>query len=372
MLTKRILIADDEEQTSFCIALALKMKNYKTVIANNGEQALQIIKESQGTSEQIDLLACDIEMPKVTGEELINRLNELKIRIPTLVITGYGNKDLVVRLMRKGCRDFIDKPFDPDEIEKRIHLILAEDAGNMLEHKRMETMARIGLRTSQLVHDMNNILCGTRGYVDLAFTTIEENHPTHDYLTQIKKATSRAADICKTLLAASRGSELRVFAPTEINSLVERSAVMLGDVIPANITIETRTNTTPLWCAVDAERIQQALFNLGINAAQAMPEGGRLQLECSAVESNDTRAIRLAVSDTGVGIPENIIGRIFDHGFTTRIEGTGIGLHTVQEIVQEHGGCIMVRSELKKGTTFTIDLPELVSASASSERISQE
>jgi signal transduction histidine kinase len=368
MVSKKILIADDEAQTCFCVSVALKMKGYTTVIADNGEKALQIIEESSKSSEPVDLLVCDIQMPKINGEDLIDRLNELKIKIPTLVITGYGEKELVVRLMRKGCRDFIDKPFESSKIEERVDMIFAEDSKNALENKRLETLARVGLRTRQLVHDMNNVLAGALGYTDMALTSVEDTRTTQTYLTKIMKTTSRAAEICQTLLSSSRSTETPAFAPTEINYLTKKAAAMLKDVVPANISIEIKTESVPLWCVVNAERVQQALFNLGMNASQAMKDGGRLSLCCESAESKNTQVVRLTVKDSGSGISKENLTKIFENGFSTRKDGNGIGLHTVKEIVEEHGGTIKVDSEPGKGTTFTIDLPSKGSASASSER----
>jgi signal transduction histidine kinase len=372
MPNKKILIADDERQTTFCISLALRMRGYDTVVAEDGEKALQIIRDSQGTSGPIDCLVCDIQMPKVNGEELIDNLNALNIKIPTLVVTGFGEKELVVRLMRKGCRDFIDKPFEPAEIEERVGMIFAEERKNALEKKRIETMAKVGLHARQLVHDMNNVLGGTIGYADMALDLMEKDHPTYSYLTKIFKTASRAAEICKTLLAATRCTETPVRVPTEMNSLTQRVAEIIKDIVPENITIETKTDTTPLWCTVNAERVQQALLNLGINGAQAMPEGGVLAIQCVGGVEKDSHIVTITVSDTGQGIPRNLIDKIFEPGFTTKKGGNGIGLPTVKEIVEEHKGTLRVDSTAGKGTTFTIDLPEREATSASNKRSTHE
>ncbi len=368
MAQKNILIADDEAQTCFCISVALKMKGYTTVIAGNGETALQIIQESAKSSTPIDLLVCDIDMPKISGEDLIDRLNELKIKIPTLVITGYGEKELVVRLMRKECRDFIDKPFEPVEIEKRISLILAQEESALLEKKRLESLAKAGLRTRQMAHDINNVLTGALGYTDLALNSVEDTRATQTYLAKIMNSASRAAEICQDLLAASRCKEPPAFVPTEMNSLTQRAAAILKDVVSQDISLEVETASTPVWCNANAERVQQALLNLGINAGQAMNGGGILFLQCKGTTSESGKVVRLTVKDTGVGIPEKNKKKIFENGFSTRKDGNGIGLHTVKEIVDEHGATIAVSSELKHGTTFTIDFPDLESTETSIER----
>lgn len=359
MTGKQILIVDDEERTCFCISLALKMKGYRTVVADNGERALQIIRECRNTQAPVDLMVCDIQMPKLGGEELIDKLNELKIKVPTVVITGFGEKDLVVRLMRKGCRDFVDKPFEPADIEDRIRMILAQDDKVALENRRTETMARIGVRTSQIVHDMNNVLCGTLGYADMAIEGTDEDHPNRRILTKLAGAVNRASQICRTLLAATRCTDEPSLVATEMTSLVQRTGDILKDVISSGIAVEVDTGVAPLWCKANAERIQQAILNLGMNAADAMPTGGRLALECSRAVRGGQTTVRIVVSDTGTGIPEAVRSRIFDLGFTTKKTGTGLGLNTVNEIVNEHNGTIQVASAPGAGTVFAIDIQEL-------------
>ncbi len=372
MNKKRILIADDEEQIRFCISLALRMIGHDAVTVDNGYSALQEIERSKINNQPFDLLICDIQMPGLTGEDLIDALKTRFLELPFLIITGYGEKALVVRMMRKGCRDFIDKPFEPDEIEKRVEMIFTEDNNCILEQKRLETLAKVGLHTRQLVHDMNNVLAGTQGYADMALEGLEQNHPVRTYLTKILRTTNRAAELCSNALAASKCTEPDPFKVTEMNSITDRTAEILRDVVAENVTIQTKTDNVPVWSKINAERIQQALLNLGINAAQAMPSGGKLTIACSRTEKNNIKVIRLSVSDSGVGIDKSIISKIFDNGFSTKDGGNGIGLHTVKEIVREHGGTIRVDSCLELGTTFTIDLIEQETVPVSIERTIHE
>jgi signal transduction histidine kinase len=357
--SKNILVVDDEEQIRFCISLSLRMKGYNAICVNTAEKALQEIEQSIQVNRPFDLLICDIQMPGMTGEELIDKLQSKLIQVPFLVITGYGEKALLIRLMRKGCRDFIDKPFVPSEIEERVEMIFAEDNKVALENKRQESLARVGKRAREFVHDMNNVLCGTLGYADLALEGIPKDHPVHQYVTKISKTTSVASELCQTLLAASRCDESTAIASTEINSLVERVGAIVRDVIPSNITMEIKTNSVPVWCTLNAERIQQALLNLGLNAAQAMPDGGSLGLECAETEYDGKHIVRFTISDSGKGIPSENIKKIFQDGFTTRQDGTGMGLTTVKEIVKEHQGTIHVDSVMELGTIFIIDIPNV-------------
>ena len=121
---KHILLVDDEQNTLLTIQFILEVANYKVTTANNGKEALDKILEAKKSDDKIDLLVLDIQMPCLTGLELIDELNRLDINIPILVITGYRNKELVIELMRKGCGEYLDKPFDDEELIKRIAMLL--------------------------------------------------------------------------------------------------------------------------------------------------------------------------------------------------------------------------------------------------------
>jgi len=112
----RILIVDDEQHTRTSLRLIVQRLGHNPVCAQNGSEALELLLERHSASEPFDLMLCDLQMPVITGEELIVKMKQRRINTPVLVITGVGDKESVVRLMRLGCRDFIDKPFSPQEI----------------------------------------------------------------------------------------------------------------------------------------------------------------------------------------------------------------------------------------------------------------
>jgi DNA-binding response OmpR family regulator len=121
---KRILIVDDEPSFRFGAAIALKKSGYKTSEAGDGEEALTLILNAQKRDEPFDLLLVDIEMPKMSGIELMDELKKNDISIPIFAFTGFGNKELIIELLRKGCAEFLDKPFEPQELVKRVGGIL--------------------------------------------------------------------------------------------------------------------------------------------------------------------------------------------------------------------------------------------------------
>ena len=121
---KHILVVDDEQNMLLAIQFILEVANYKVTTAQNGQEALNRVLEAKNSGNEIELLILDIQMPCLTGIELIDELNRLDINIPILVITGYGNNKLSIELMRKGCSEYLDKPFDDEELIRRIAMLL--------------------------------------------------------------------------------------------------------------------------------------------------------------------------------------------------------------------------------------------------------
>jgi len=121
---KRILIADDEVTLLQTMAFTLKRKGFETVIVNNGNTAINKIKETYSNNESYDLIITDIQMPGMSGLQLIEKINALDITVPILAISGYGNMSLVVDLMRAGCKDYLDKPFSMQEFINHITELL--------------------------------------------------------------------------------------------------------------------------------------------------------------------------------------------------------------------------------------------------------
>lgn len=130
MTNKNILIIDDETQITRAIETYLMMESYRPFIANNGAEALKIICEEKTQNNPIHMIVTDLQMPVMNGLQLINELEKLKIDTPVLVMTGFGTKEIVIELLRKGIKDYIDKPFEPLELIQRINRFFKK-----LEHK---------------------------------------------------------------------------------------------------------------------------------------------------------------------------------------------------------------------------------------------
>ena len=230
-------------------------------------------------------------------------------------------------------------------------------------------MEAVGTLAGGIAHDFNNLLQAVTGYTQLILFDKTENDSDYDNLMAIQNAGHRAAELVRQLLLFSRNVETRR-SKVLLNRELEQAHRMLERTIPKMVAIEVRAGGR-LWdLNADPVQIEQLLLNLGSNAADAMPEGGKLVFETANVTLDEDytrnylgvkpgRYVLLTASDTGHGMDPETMDHIFDPFFTTKAigKGTGLGLASVYGIVKSHGGHITCYSEPGQGTTFKIYLP---------------
>jgi hypothetical protein len=231
-------------------------------------------------------------------------------------------------------------------------------------------MEAIGRLASGVAHDFNNLLTVITGFAQLAL--LDEN-PARAGLEQILSAAERAAGLTRQLLAFSRQQALvtKVF---DVNALVRGMEKMLGRLIGEDVRVLTHLDPEPVTVKADPGQIEQVILNLAINSRDAMPDGGQLIITTARLQLSEMVAAAvgleaatyhtLSVSDSGSGIPADILPLIFEPFYTTKPEGrgTGLGLSTSYGIVKQSGGALAVTSEPGLGTTMTIYLPAASSA----------
>jgi PAS domain S-box-containing protein len=227
------------------------------------------------------------------------------------------------------------------------------------ELRQSQKMEAIGRLASGVAHDFSSLLTAISGFASLARRTLSPNHPAVRSLDRVDDAARQAVGVTKSLLTFSRGGGSGAKGPIDLARTVEDATRILRRTLPANVELRVRATTPDLWVTGDTTQIQQVVFNLAINARDAMPKGGRLTIGVDRrAEPSGDRAI-IAVSDTGIGMTPEIQSRIFEPFFTTKPagEGTGLGLSITHAIVADHGGRIEVQSQPNQGSVFTVILP---------------
>ncbi len=235
--------------------------------------------------------------------------------------------------------------------------------------RQSQKMEAIGTLAGGIAHDFNNILTALTGYGTLLDRKMESGDPLHHYVNQILSASQKATRLTQSLLAFARCQPISL-KPQSINGTVQATEKLLRRLVTEDISLVTNLSSHDPVVMVDATQIDQILFNLVTNAADAMAKGGTLTIETEQVELDGAflaargfgepgSYARLSVTDTGDGMDKKTMERIFDPFFTTKEvgRGTGLGLATVYGIVKQHGGYITVDSEPGKGTVFHIYFP---------------
>ncbi|OGW37372.1 MAG: hypothetical protein A2X58_08725 [Nitrospirae bacterium GWC2_56_14] len=250
---------------------------------------------------------------------------------------------------------------------------------NQLLHS--QKMEAVGTLAGGIAHDFNNILTSIIGYCTLLQMELQLEKDARDYIDNLMMLSERAANLTKGLLAFSRNQVMRPRL-VNLNDIVSVITRLTSRLIGENIEIETHLSRVPLTIRADCGQIEQMLMNLSTNARDAMPEGGRLILSTDMVklEEGDQLLIGsnppgtyalLSVSDTGIGMDEATIERIFEPFFSTKEQGkgTGLGLSILYGILKQHGGMVSVSSKPRFGTTFNIYLPLAESGDEASNEI---
>ena len=284
--------------------------------------------------------------------------------------------ELPARIFKVACKDGSVKTvkFKLLVLQSGDQYIITEDITEtkVLEERlrQSQKMEAIGTLASGIAHDFNNILGAILGYAELTVihARLEEN--VRQNLEQIITAGKRAKDLVKQILTFSRQTEQRLL-PVNVTPIVKETLKFLRSSLPKTIEIKQEIKVARDEVLADPTQIHQVIMNLGSNAAQAMKsEGGVLGVKIEnvhldsqgppqGVERNSGRYLKVSISDTGVGMDQLTMDRIFEPYFTTKEmgEGTGMGLAVVHGIVKNCGGDIEVFSEAGQGTSFHVYLP---------------
>ncbi len=238
------------------------------------------------------------------------------------------------------------------------------------QFRQAQKLEALGRLAGGVAHDFNNLLMAITGYGDLLLNTLEAGDTRCADVEEILKAADCAASLTKQLLLFSRRHvvEVRVIS---LDRVVASTEKMLQRLIGEDIEFTTSMSPDTGFVRADPSQIEQVLLNLVVNARDAMEKGGRISIELTNIVYSEApdehhatiapgRYVRLSVRDTGCGMTEEIKARIFEPFFTTKEEGrgTGLGLAMVYGIVEQLGGAIDVDSEVGRGTTFHIYLPQ--------------
>ncbi len=406
----KILVAEDERVTRMVLVTRLRQLGHEVIEAEDGSSAWNLFH-----ADEPDLVISDWMMPGKTGVELCRAIRSLdrKRYAYVILVTLLSDRKHYAEGMEAGADDFLSKPVDMTELSARLAvarriLDLHNEAvrhGAELEQAlselrtaqhalvQAEKLASLGQLIAGIAHEINNPLAFVRSNVnrfgeyfddllmlagrwdefgkkaaavpslhaDLAAVRADEERTDIPFLSEdfptLMEHTTDGLKRISTIVTQLRGFAHMggdESAEASINDVLDETLTLVWNELKHRGRIEKEYgDVPPLYC--NAGEIKQVLVNLIVNAAHAIGEKGVITLRTSSQGD----ALRIDVSDTGCGIPENIRNRIFDPFFTTKPvgKGTGLGLWVSSSIVTKHGGRIEVKSEPGAGSTFSIILP---------------
>ena len=347
----KLLVVEDNPVDQLLVRRALAgdtSLQVELMVASRLSEALRFLGEHR-----FDLVLLDLGMIESDGLETYRRVRAVNRQVPMIVLTGLDDEVLGEQAVREGAQDYLVKSEIGTKLLVRAVRYAVDRCNLEAKLRQSQRLEAIGQLAGGIAHDFNNLLSVILGNVCALQEGLSQADEAES-LSEIQFATERAASLTRQLLTFSRR---QVLTPQQLdlNEQVERVSRMLRRLLAQTISLELSLTSEPTVLEADPGMLDQVLMNLALNARDAMPDGGKLEIGTARVRD----CLRLTVSDTGGGIAPENQGRIFEPFFTTKEvgKGTGLGLATVYSIVEQHRGWIEVDSQLGKGTCISVFLP---------------
>jgi two-component system, cell cycle sensor histidine kinase and response regulator CckA len=354
-LTLRLLLIEDSAEDAELLVRALRQGNVELTLERvEAEPELR-----SALKHKWDAVISDFNLPQLDPLHALALVKAADSDLPFIIVSGTMGEDVAVAAMRAGAQDYVMK----SSLKRLAETLKREvkEAGLRRERRSLEEQVRqaqkmeaVGQLATSIAHDFNNLLTVILSFSQFAHDDLPNEHPSRQDLREVVECAQRAAGLTRQLLSFSRKT---VYDPQliDVNAVLHASDKMLRRLLGARIDYATLTSQEPAYVVADRGLVEQVVVNLVVNARDAMPAGGKLTVETSV----QGERVMIAVTDTGVGMSEQVKARIFEPFFTTKQPGygTGLGLSTAHGIVKQAGGELSVYSETGRGTTFKVYLP---------------
>ncbi|MBI4301343.1 MAG: response regulator [Chloroflexi bacterium] len=367
----RLLMVEDSEEDSLLLLRALRKGGYDLVFERVETAAAM---QEALNKQRWDIIISDYVMPQFSGLEALRLAKEREPDLPFILVSGQIGEEMAVDALRAGARDFVVKG-NLSRLVPAIHRELQE-AEVRRDRKRMEAellraqkLEMAGTIAGYVAHDFNNLLTPIWGYAEI----LKSRFPPEDEATKLCETiiamAKQMSEINAELLTLARRGRIES-APLDLNEVVKK-AVDQTSTAMVGITVHEELVPGSLIISGSEAQLLRAVSNLVANAVDAMSGGGLLRLVTRHASDGHQLGLHnhvppsqyaiLDVIDTGCGIPEDIIEKVFEPFYSTRKtdkrRGSGLGLSVAQAIVSDHGGYIKLLSEPGKGTTARLFLP---------------
>ncbi|MEO0424898.1 MAG: response regulator [Pseudomonadota bacterium] len=378
-LSKVLLVEDDDVDAAVVTRLltlkappSTEITGFEVERRHRLDTALEV-----ATKGDISAILLDLGLPDSQGLDTVRRMLDAAPRLPLLVLTGSDDEQLAIEAVREGAQDYLYKTDLAAHalsraIEYAIERKQASDSQRRMDQRMLaaQKLESLGVLAGGIAHDFNNLLSSVLGYAALALEQIPEHTPYRRDIEQIQRASQRAAELTRQLLAYS-GKGRFVVEAINLSTLVSEMTDLVSLSTQRQVSIRYELAPSLPTVRADATQLRQVVLNLISNAAEASPKNGVVTIFTGSMTIDDAyqRELQLAesvangeyvfleISDAGGGMNESTRSRMFDPFYSTKRSGRGLGLAAVLGIVQGHRGAIKVYSQEGKGTTIKVLLP---------------
>jgi signal transduction histidine kinase len=350
---RSVLIADDEQVIRDLFVKLLNREGYVVSTAVDGLETLEKIRK-----DSFNVVILDLKMPKMGGMELLDKIRALNEDLMIIVVTGYATVDTAKEAIKKGCFDYITKPFNTEDISNIIRrafdmrAMIAEKRKLEMQLETSERLASLAHMGAGVAHEVNTVLTSAKLYLEMLRTKLPKNREGKN-INLILEEVERAEKLITRFLKFTRPVKPE-FLKKDINTVIKRSSQVFKYRLNKQKIIilnELSKGIPEILC--DPSQMEEVFLNLFSNCIDAMPDGGHITIKSQGI---GIKAV-ITISDTGIGISKENEKKLFDPFFTTKAHGTGLGLSIVHRIIEEHKGTIAITSEENKGTVVQIELP---------------
>jgi signal transduction histidine kinase len=352
----KVFVIDDDPLVTESLGRALHLETpYDVEVFQSGPAALRAVAESPP-----DLVISDFKMPSMDGLDVLRAIREAAPDAILILLTGYSDKDSAIRAINEvGIYQYIEKPWDLHDLlfkikagleRKELLRLLKQTSDRLVATERIAGVGRVA---SGIAHELANQLALV-GYAEAIKVRAAGNPEIVELCDVLIAALRRLAAMVDEIKDFARGSSDAIpLEPADVASVVEEALAILKydpDVSARRVVADVRAR--PL-ARLHRGKFGQVLLNLLRNAVQATPPRGRISVELDRVDGE----ARLVVEDEGTGMAPDILARLGEPFFTTRPDGTGLGIGIARRIIEDHGGSLTFESQPGKGTRVTVVIP---------------
>ena len=368
--TLTVLYVEDDAETREQFSDFLRRSVGTLITAEHGVAGLEAFKKHTP-----DIVITDILMPQMDGLTMAQNILGMIPSVPIIVLTAFEQTDYLMRAINMGIEKYVTKPVNSYQLFESLincaHRLRAEQQVKLQHQMEIrEAWSKqneaIAIFAGGIAHDYNNMMQAILGYTALAKMQMEPGSEVNIYLEKVEKYSAEVNELCQLLSLLVNNSYgerpqglVMPCAMSSIKSVLADTQISFSDYYPEDLP----------YIRFDAQQMQSVFSGLATNAVEAMPAGGLLQLTVQAVEVSELEFlpiksgsyIQISLTDSGVGIPSDVLPKIFDPYFSTKQRssqrGIGLSLALCRTVIMEHGGSIAAESTPGNGATFHIWLP---------------